>query len=331
MQRQFLLRSAITLVELTLGLAIAAIVVFGAIRAYYFSRENALYHQTVEMIGTVRGAVGARYGMTSDYSTVSPGKIIVSLPQSLVNSDGTGLITPYKSDAGVGPDTASRLGDSFYISLNNLPSDACSRLTRSDLGREAIAMRIDGANVVGPVNAATPLPLSSADQQTAAATCANAKLSSVSIQFGLGASSASAGGGTGGGVSPVALAAAIATLTGIPATVLGGDGAQQNLAAKIGSRFVGVQPGNDGQAMSIINSQMFTIAGALGYDQNAAPTRQQLDTIAAVEAQLIAQYVGGGAFGVDPDPAYANHLTQMLGTAVNDIARDLKAAGVPGY
>ena len=146
-------RVAVTLVEITLGLAIAAIVVFASIRAYYYSRENALYQQTVEMIGTVRGAIGARYGMTSDYSTVAPNKIIVSLPQSIVNPAGTSLVTPFRGDASVGPDTAARLGDSFYISLNNLPSDACSRLTRSDFGRDAIAMRIDASNAIGPVNA----------------------------------------------------------------------------------------------------------------------------------------------------------------------------------
>ena len=50
-------RQATTLVELTLTLALAAIVIFVGIRAYAGARENSRMHQLVEEIGRVRAAV----------------------------------------------------------------------------------------------------------------------------------------------------------------------------------------------------------------------------------------------------------------------------------
>lgn len=316
-------RVAVTLVEITLGLAIAAIVVFASIRAYYYSRENALYQQTVEMIGTVRGAIGARYGMTSDYSTVAPNKIIVSLPQSIVNPAGTSLVTPFRGDASVGPDTAARLGDSFYISLNNLPSDACSRLTRSDFGRDAIAMRIDASNAIGPVNATNPLPLSSADQQTAAATCANTKLTSVSIQFGLSgvsASSGSSGGGSNGGgaVSAADLAAAMANPALAPS--LGFMGLNLITAAT---------QGNPSDMDNAIMNTYFDVANKLG--QPWPLSKAQFDLDYAISTKLIDQYVAAGSYGVDPNPTAAAAMKQQLDAEMTQLAAALKGAGVAGF
>lgn len=105
-------RRAITLVELTLVLALAAVTVIICVKAYDGARENARIQQLISEIGQVRAAVASRYELGQNYQNLSSSVVATSMPRSLVSSDGASIVDPYggpvlveaaPADAGGGP------------------------------------------------------------------------------------------------------------------------------------------------------------------------------------------------------------------------------------
>jgi len=88
-------RKAVTLVELTLGLALAALVIFGAVRAYSIAQENNRTHQLVQEIGQVRAAVASKYEIGANYATLTSASIVAQMPISLLDSTGAKIMDPF--------------------------------------------------------------------------------------------------------------------------------------------------------------------------------------------------------------------------------------------
>ncbi|HPG04070.1 MAG: hypothetical protein KDJ40_10415 [Hyphomicrobiales bacterium] len=88
-------RKAVTLVELTLGLALAALVIFGAVRAYSMAQENNRTHQLVQEIGQVRAAVASKYEIGANYASLTSANIVPQMPVSLLDSSRSKIMDPF--------------------------------------------------------------------------------------------------------------------------------------------------------------------------------------------------------------------------------------------
>lgn len=143
-------RLAITLVELTLVLALAAIVVFVAVRAYSNAQENSRVQQAASAVGQVRSVVESlAQGQASYANVASYSAVKASLPASFDN--GTSLTQPFGTIA-LAPNAST--GSDYTVTLNGLPADACQRLAVMDMGRSVTAVSINGADATLPVDAA---------------------------------------------------------------------------------------------------------------------------------------------------------------------------------
>ncbi|MCC0004644.1 MAG: hypothetical protein H6872_05700 [Methylobacteriaceae bacterium] len=98
------------MVELTLVLALAAIVVIVGMRAYSDARENSRIQQLITEIGQVRAAVASRYEMGGSFENLNASVIATSMPKSLVTSDGSAIIDPYGGQVAVEAAPASSSG-----------------------------------------------------------------------------------------------------------------------------------------------------------------------------------------------------------------------------
>ena len=103
-------RKAVTLVELTLGLALAALVIFGAVRAYSMAQENNRTHQLVQEIGQVRAAVASKYEIGANYASLTSANIVPQMPVSLLDSSRSKIMDPFGGEvvveqSGQGTDT----------------------------------------------------------------------------------------------------------------------------------------------------------------------------------------------------------------------------------
>ena len=179
-------RAAVTLVELTMAMALSAIVIFGAVRSYWNAAENSRLSATADLVGIARSAVASRYAVAPNYASLSTSVIASFFAAGLVSGDGAGgsqIANPYKGVMQIGPDRVSVEGDSFYISFNNLPQGACHKLIRQDFGRDASYVKVDAGNGLGGFGAAMALPLNEVNLVAATGACAGAKQVSVAIQF----------------------------------------------------------------------------------------------------------------------------------------------------
>ena len=157
--KSFGARLAITLVELTLVLALAAIVVFVVVRAYSTAQENSRVQQAASTVGQIRSVVEslaqgqASYAFLGADTAAATGAISASLPSSFVS--GGNLVQPF------GTIDIAQTGSDYTVTLNSLPADACQRLAVMDMGRSVSAVKAGS----------TAIDLTSA---TAAATAATA-------------------------------------------------------------------------------------------------------------------------------------------------------------
>ena len=129
-------RAAITLVELTLVLALAAIVVFVAVRAYSNAQENSRVQQTASAIGQVRSVVESLAQGQANYANVATYDAVkASLPQSFDN--GSNLTQPF----GALTIASAASGAEYTIAAEKLPADACQRLAIMDMGRSVVGVK----------------------------------------------------------------------------------------------------------------------------------------------------------------------------------------------
>lgn len=154
-------RAAITLVELTLVLALAAIVVFVAVRAYSNAQENSRVQQTASAVGQVRSVVESLAQGQANYAflgTDAAGTLAPSLPASMSSTSGntTTLSQPF------GALTVAQNGNEYTISAAALPADACQRLAVMDMGRSVTAVKAGTTELT--------LPASPSEAATACAT-----------------------------------------------------------------------------------------------------------------------------------------------------------------
>lgn len=199
-------RTGVTLVELTMALAIAAFVVFVAIRAYSTTQENQRIHETVQLINSTHGAVESIYAERHDFSELHNGMIRKSLAKSYTEDESQELLrNPFRGRLEVGGDTVADFGDSYYISISGLTSGQCQSMLSKDFGKHNVAFAVHHNNVPGPASFNIPADNYNRRPGDLAESCANdGNPVAVSWQFHTGTAVASAdngGGCTGSGCS----------------------------------------------------------------------------------------------------------------------------------
>lgn len=123
-------RRAITLVELTLALALAAITVFAVVRAYYNGQENERVFEQSQQLSTLYAVVNTQKPYGGDYSTLTNKSVAPAIPAAsiAVVNDWPNIVNPFKGGAYVWGNAIDNDPATFGIAADNLTIDACQRL-----------------------------------------------------------------------------------------------------------------------------------------------------------------------------------------------------------
>ena len=131
-------RRAITLVELTLSIGLAAMVVFVAIKTYSMTQANSRYHTLLTTISQLRAAVEQSIQQGKTYAQL-PNSIKPILPSSTFDANSIVNV------AGVRIRVVNNSG-AYGIILHDLAPDMCERIGQTDMGRSALFWVIDYKN-----------------------------------------------------------------------------------------------------------------------------------------------------------------------------------------
>lgn len=195
-------RAAITLVELTLALALAAIVIFVAVRVYANGQENERVQALSQELATVKSVIDSRWGTVGDYSQVSADAIAPSLPPTMAQPSSAGYApTPISNPFRGGVYSYGMSTTSYTIEADLISKGACPRLVNlfSDI-KDLTAIDIydtSGQSQVGHFDVAgsgRPSPAEIAN------VCGDAGLVTADIVWSFGYDSGSGGGGGSGPV-----------------------------------------------------------------------------------------------------------------------------------
>lgn len=194
-------RAAITLVEITLGLAIAAMVVSVGVRAYANGQENERVHALNQELATVKSIVDARYGPSGDYSTLSAANVANGLPPTWAQTSTAGytatpISNPFKGGVYVAP-----YNSQYQIGADLISKGACPRIVNifsdsKDL-TGIVIYDTSSQNQIGSFDVAKDGKPTAAAVST---TCSDAALATAHLVWNFGAASAQSGGsGSSGG------------------------------------------------------------------------------------------------------------------------------------
>ena len=136
----------ITLIEISMVLALSAIFIAGIFAYLRTSTTNQKVEQAINEIAFMRNTVYELYRSQASYSQLTTAQLAASnvVPRRMVDVDGTSLRHSFKGRMDVSPSTVDAFGDSFSIGLNALPSDGCMLMASKDFGRDVFRIEITG-------------------------------------------------------------------------------------------------------------------------------------------------------------------------------------------
>lgn len=144
----FFLQRGVGMVEIGLGLVIAAIIGIGVVS--YFSNNSTAAQATQlatdlnMLVGKVKSAYGGQYGNVTN-ARLNTGGFFAKLP-SLTNNAGVVTTSLGGGTLTVAPGTVTTANDSVRYTITQLPNDACLPLVTA-MAKTATTLSI-GANVV---------------------------------------------------------------------------------------------------------------------------------------------------------------------------------------
>jgi len=176
------IRKAITLVELSLVLAVAAITVFVALRAYSQASENEKIEVLTSEISMIQGAVVSLASNFGNYAGFDGNALVHSIPDNFFN--GTYFSQPF-GNMWEFADTMFFPGDRYDISVNSLTQDACIRLGAMDMGLPNTRIAINEAAFATPIGGTigSALPIVGETHQAYAASKCVDGLNAITWQF----------------------------------------------------------------------------------------------------------------------------------------------------
>lgn len=142
------------LIEIAMGLAIAALLVAGAMM--YFSNASTAQatNDAMSEMGALQQVTRSLYSGQPNYNGLTDTLIAGSkqIPAKYVNVAGTGLTSSFR-----GPVTVASFNtdQNFQITLTNVPQQACNKMATTDLGTGMVDLTINGGTAVA-ARAMTP-------------------------------------------------------------------------------------------------------------------------------------------------------------------------------
>lgn len=146
--RQRRRQRGISLIEISMVLALTSIFIAGIFAYMRSATTNQKVEQAVNEVALMRNTVVELYSSQSSFGSLTPSALISSnvLPRRMVDNAGTGLRHSFKGRMDVQPTQVSSFGDSFYIELDDLPSDGCVLMAAKDFGRDVYRIDITGGS-----------------------------------------------------------------------------------------------------------------------------------------------------------------------------------------
>lgn len=133
-------------------LAIGTLVVASIMVFYQSASMNSRTNETLNQISTINSTIRKVYTTAPNFATLNNNNIIRSnaLPSKMVN--GTRIIHAFSSDVILAPTSHNGgVSNSYFLTLNNIPPEACSKIILSDMGRILVGVRVNTTDIAMPV------------------------------------------------------------------------------------------------------------------------------------------------------------------------------------
>jgi type II secretory pathway pseudopilin PulG len=149
-------RKGIGLIELAMGLGIAAIIIAGALAYFSNANSGSQVNASLNQVAAIQQVVRSLASGQSDYAGMTQALVANSnqLPRSQIAGTpptATGVQSPFRTPVTVRPGPGN---SSFEIGFGGIPAAACNRLATSDLGTGMLSVYVlgTGTNIPSAAN-----------------------------------------------------------------------------------------------------------------------------------------------------------------------------------
>lgn len=145
MMRMRRMHRGIGLIEIAMGLGIAALIIAAALSYFGNANMGRQVNDAMAQLGGVQQVVRSLTSGQSDYTGIDSPTVAQShqLPNKYnVGNPATGLTSAFQGPVVV---VSSNNNQNFDVAMTNVPRDACSRLATADMGTGMLAVGV-GAN-----------------------------------------------------------------------------------------------------------------------------------------------------------------------------------------
>lgn len=156
MQLLKLKQRGLTLVEAVMVLGVSSMVLAGIIVFYNMASMSSKINSTTNQIAELNGIIHNVYTAAANYSTLNNTAMIDSetIPASMV--EGSNIIHKFKNTITLS--SANYNGgnnNTYYITLDGLPNQACNNIAVTDFGRLLVGLRVNSSDITIPATVAT--------------------------------------------------------------------------------------------------------------------------------------------------------------------------------
>ena len=147
-----IIQRGLTMVEAAMVLAIGTIVVAGIMIFYQSASMNSKTNETLTQISDLNSTIKKIYVTAPNYSTLTNSAMINAnvLPRKMVSNNN--IYHAFNSTISLAPTSHNGgTNNAYFVTLNNLPSEACSKIILSDMGRSLVEVRVNTTNLTLPV------------------------------------------------------------------------------------------------------------------------------------------------------------------------------------
>jgi len=138
-----------SLLELLLVLAIAALVVAGVMLFFANASASQRTNDAISEVGQIVEVVHSLYGGTTSYSGLSTSVVAASkqLPNKWSDQSST-VVDPFSGTVTITPESASGgSNNAFTVEFDGLPDQACAKMATMDFGNVVLDISVDGTDL----------------------------------------------------------------------------------------------------------------------------------------------------------------------------------------
>ena len=146
----------LTMVESAMVLAIGTLVIAGVMIFYQSASNNSKTNEVLSQISDLNSTIRKIYTTAPNYNTLTNAAMINSnvLPNKMVNNNT--IYHAFNSTITLAPTSHNGgTNNAYFMTLNNMPSEACSKIILSDMGRSLVEVRVNTTTLPFPVTPAS--------------------------------------------------------------------------------------------------------------------------------------------------------------------------------